>query len=98
MKGINIINVTIFTYFMPTISVSEDVKRELLKFASELQMKLGRRVDFDEAIRFLLMYRRKKNPRLLIEACTSGDVEDALKELYKERKVDERKFSRYVSH
>ncbi len=71
---------------MPTISVSEDVKRELLKFASELQMKLGR-VDFDEAIRFLLMYRRKKNPRLLIEACTSGDVEDALKELYEEGKM-----------
>ena len=43
---------------MPTISISEDVKRELLKFASELQIKLGRRVDFDEAIRFLLMYRR----------------------------------------
>ena len=83
---------------MPTISVSEDVKRELLKFASELQMKLGRRVDFDEAIRFLLMYRRKKNPRLSIEACTSGDVEDALKELYEEREIDERKYSRYFSH
>jgi len=98
MKDKNVINVTIFTYFMPTISVSENVKRELLKFASELQMKLGRRIDFDEAIRFLLMYRRKKNPRLLIEACISGDVEDALKELHEERKVDERKFSRYVSH
>ena len=76
---------------MPTISISEDVKRELLKFASELQIKLGRRVDFDEAIRFLLMYRRKKNQRLLIEACTSGDVGKALKELYEERKIDERK-------
>jgi len=83
---------------MPTISVSEDVKRELLKFASELQMKLGRRVDFDEAIRFLLMYRRKKNPRLLIEACKPGDVEDALKELYEERRIDERKYNRYISY
>ncbi len=83
---------------MPTISVSEDVKKELLRFASELQMKLGRRVDFDEAIRFLLMYRRKKNPRLLIEACGSGDVEDALKELYEERRIDERKYSRYLGN
>ncbi len=94
---VTIINFTIFTYFMPTISVSEDVKRELLKFASELQMKLGRRVDFDEAIRFLLMYKRKKNPRLLIEACTPGDVESALKELYEERKIDEEKYNRYSS-
>jgi len=94
---IRVINVTVITYFMPTISVSEDVKRELLKFASELQMKLGKRVDFDEAIRFLLMYRKRKNPRLLTEACTSGDVESALKELYEERKVDERRYSRYLS-
>jgi predicted CopG family antitoxin len=94
---IRVINVTVITYFMPTISVSEDVKRELLKFASELQMKLGKRVDFDEAIRFLLMYRKRKNPRLLIEACTSGDVESALKELYEERKIDERRYSRYLS-
>jgi len=73
---------------MPTISVSEEVKRELLKFASELQMKLGRRVDFDEAIRFLLQ-KRRRNPRLLIEACISSDAKDALKELYEERRKDE---------
>ncbi len=78
-----------FEEAIPTTSVSEDVKRELLKFASELQMKLGRRVDFNEAIRFLLMYRRRRNPRLLIKACAPGDVESALKELYEERKADE---------
>nr|MDO8044438.1 hypothetical protein [Candidatus Baldrarchaeota archaeon] len=81
-----------------TIAIKEETKRELLKFVSELQIKLGRRVDFDEAIRFLLMYRRKKNPKLLLEACTPReDVEEALKELYEERRKDKRKYNRYLS-
>jgi hypothetical protein len=33
---------------MTTISVSEDVKQKLLRVASELQIKLGRRVDLNE--------------------------------------------------
>jgi len=83
---------------MSTIAIKEETKRELLKFVSELQIKLGRRVDFDEAIRFLLMYRRKKRPKLLLEACTPRrDVEEALKELYEERRKDERKYNRYLS-
>jgi len=83
---------------MSTIAIKEETKRELLKFVSELQIKLGRRVDFDEAIRFLLMYRRKKSPKLLLEACTPRrDVEEALKELYEERRGDERKYNRYLS-
>jgi len=45
---------------MPTtIQVSERTKRELLKFASELQARLGRRVSFDEAIMTLLEERRR---------------------------------------
>ena len=76
---------------MTTIAVSEEVKRELLKFVSELQIKLGRRVDFDEAIRFLLARSKKKNQRLLLEACTPTKIgaDETLKELYMERKRDE---------
>ena len=46
---------------MTTISVSEDVKQKLLRVASELQIKLGRRVDLNEALNFLVD-QRKKNP------------------------------------
>jgi len=80
---------------MPTISVSEDVKQELLRFASELQMKLERRVDFDEAIKFLRRNRKGKNPKLLMAACVSGNEEEILNELYGERKEDEGRYSRY---
>ncbi|MCD6485023.1 MAG: hypothetical protein J7L47_07945 [Candidatus Odinarchaeota archaeon] len=83
---------------MSTIAIKEETKKELLKFVSELQMKLGRRVDYDEAIRFLLMHKRKRNPRLLLEACVPTEsVEDALKELFEERKKDERRYHRYFS-
>ena len=51
-----------------TILVTEDVKQKLLKVASELQIKLGRRVDLNEALRFLVD-QREKNPQLLEEAC-----------------------------
>ncbi len=47
---------------MPTtIQVSERTKRELVKFVSELQLKLGRRVSFDEAILTLLKGKRRSS-------------------------------------
>jgi len=39
---------------MTNISVTDDVKEKLLKIASELQIRLRRRVDLNEAIRFLI--------------------------------------------
>jgi hypothetical protein len=83
---------------MTTISVTDDVKEKLLKVASELQIKLGRRVDLDEALRFLLSEREKK-PWLLEAACSPvPDAEkvakEALDELYQERRLDEERLER----
>jgi hypothetical protein len=74
---------------MPTtISVTEDVKEALLKVAAELQMKLGKRVDLNEAIRYLLT--RNKRPDLLEEACRPvPGFEEAYRELVRERGKDE---------
>jgi len=83
---------------MTTISVTDDVKEKLLKAASQLQIKLGRRVDLNEAIRFLLS-EKEKNPKLLDEACKPMEgAEEALEELYQERKLDEERLERKVSH
>ncbi|MGC8932766.1 MAG: VapB-type antitoxin [Candidatus Methanodesulfokora sp.] len=79
---------------MTTISVTEDVKEALLKIASELQLKLGRRVDLNEAIRYLLT-RGKKDPNLLEEACRPiPGFELAYKELMEERRRDEERTRR----
>ncbi len=83
---------------MTTISVTEDVKEKLLKVASELQIKLGRRVDLNDALRFLVD-QRERNPRLLEEACspTTG-VKEALEKLETERKLDDAKLERKIGH
>jgi predicted CopG family antitoxin len=74
---------------MTTISVTEEVKRKLLKVASELQLKLGRRVDLNEALSFLID-QREKNVQLLQEACKQKTgAKEALEELRTERKHDE---------
>jgi predicted CopG family antitoxin len=82
---------------MTTISVSEDVKQKLLRVASELQIKLGRRVDLNEALNFLVD-QRKKNPQLLEQACSPLlGAKEAVEELEKERKLDETRLERKIS-
>lgn len=92
-KPINIFTIMAISA-MSTISVKEDVKEDLLRYASELQVKMGRRVDFNEAIRFLLMERRK-HPSLLAEACTpTAGAEEAKRALMEERRLDEERAER----
>jgi hypothetical protein len=95
-KSICFIVVIVCVVVMTTISVTDEVKEKLLKIASELQIKLGRRVDLDEALRYLLSEREKK-PQLLEEACKplSGG-EEMLNELYRERKLDEERLERKI--
>jgi len=83
---------------MSTISIKEDVKEELLKFASELQIRMRRRVDYNEAIRHLLM-RRRKHPTLLREACaTMPGVHDARRTLVEERRRDDERAEGRLRH
>lgn len=82
--------------FMTTISVTEDVKQKLLKVASELQLKLGHRVDLNEALSFLVN-QREKNVQLLEEACKPAiGAKEALEELQTERKRDEDRLERKI--
>ena len=77
------------------IRVSKSTKAELLRYLSELQIKLGRRVDFDEAIAYLLREARRKKPDLLLKACSLVErVEDIIGELYRERVKDEERAKR----
>jgi hypothetical protein len=82
---------------MTTIAVTDEVKEKLLRVASELQIKFGRRVDLDEALRYVLSEREKK-PWLLEEACKPMlGGEEALRELYRERRLDEERLERKIS-
>ncbi|RLE96304.1 MAG: hypothetical protein DRJ57_05690 [Thermoprotei archaeon] len=80
---------------MPVIRVSENTKRELLRYAAELQAKLGRRVSLDEAIASLLREARGRRPDLLLMACSPApSPEEVVRELYEERRRDEERAKR----
>lgn len=82
---------------MTTISVTDDVKEKLLRVASELQIKLGRRIDLNEALRYLVDQREKK-PELLDEACKPLiGAKEVVEELEMERQLDEKRLERKVS-
>jgi hypothetical protein len=51
-----------------TITVSDSLRAQLVKLAAELQMKLGRRVDYEDVIRQLIS-EHQKSARLLRKAC-----------------------------
>ena len=91
--------IAIFTMVvMTTISVTEDVKEKLLKVASELQLKLGRRVDLNEALRFLVE-QKEKHPQLLEEACKPiSGAKEVVQEVQEERKLEDASLERKISH
>ena len=81
--------ITVIVAIMTTIMVRDDVKKDLLRYATELQLKLGRRVDYNEAIKHLLMDRRK-HPAILDEACKPiPGADEAIAELMAERRMDD---------
>src|SRR5438445_12591835 len=65
--------------YMTTVAVTEEVKRRLLRVASELQLKLGRKVDLNDAISYLLT-RERRRPDVLdaasrpIQGCEEAQI------------------------
>lgn len=71
-----------------TIKVSKEVKKSLIRVAAKLQDETGRRIDLDEAIRHLISPSYKKRPELLDQIF--GSVPKlGIKDVYKERRLDE---------
>lgn len=72
-----------------TIKVSKFTKILLIRYSARLQERLGRRISFDEAIRYLLLQSDKK-PELLFEIF--GSVPGISSEdVFRERRLDERR-------
>ena len=87
--------IVMYVNSMTTISVSDETRRNLLRYASRLQLATGKKVDYDEAIKHLLG--REKRPDLLEAACKpipNGDK--LLQELYEERRKDDAILERHV--
>jgi hypothetical protein len=74
-QGEDLIGAIVPIVFMgsTTITVSESLRAELVKCAAELQLKLGRKVDYEDVIHYLLD-KSKRNAKLLKEACSPTSV------------------------
>lgn len=80
---------------MTTITIDDEIKEELLKIAAELQFKIKKKVDYNDAIKYLLsLYNgKKKDPEKLSLACSpieGVDPKELIKGLYEERRKDDR--------
>jgi hypothetical protein len=79
-----------------TIKIPKESEEELLRITAELQAREGRKVDMDDAIRYLLSKGgRAKRPELLDAACKKAEgFERAYKEMISERRRDEERTRR----
>jgi hypothetical protein len=75
-----------------TISVSDEIRRELLRVAAQLQAKIGEKVDYDQVIHHLLS-QAGRNEQLLKEACrpTAVSGPELRKDLRRWRAVDQKR-------
>lgn len=88
--------IVIIVIGMTTIAVDDDVRDELLRISAELQLKLGRRVNYNDVLRYLIENRAKR-PELLDRAVVKGlDSERLIRELHEERKRDDEKLERLL--
>jgi hypothetical protein len=72
-----------------TISISEEVRRELLRIAGILQSRTQRKMDYEDVIRYLIR-KSARDERLLRSACKPIDlpIDELLQELKKGREED----------
>ena len=77
---------------MATITIDDDVWDGLLRISAELQLRLGRRVDHNDVLRYLMECRAKR-PELLDRAVVRGlDPKKLARELREDRRRDEGKY------
>jgi len=80
--------------------LKDDTKTKLVKVAADLQKKTGERVDFDEAISFLIdQYLKQETDwekfEIFSETIENITTEELMEELREGRKEDEKKSSIY---
>ena len=74
-----------------TITISDRTRRELLKVAAELQSKLGKKIDYEDVIEYLLV-KTRRNPELLkIATAPKGVPSSELQKLLKEGRSEDRR-------
>ena len=84
-----------------TITISGRTRRELLRVAGELQLKRGKRVDYEDVIEYLLA-KSIKDERLVMQAVkptgrSSAELQEALRQGRSEDRRGEEELERRYS-
>ncbi len=79
--------------------LKDETKTKLVKVAADLQKQEGKRIDFDEAISYLIDFYSKKTHDwdkfdVFCKPIKDANVSDLIEELNKGRREDEKRFSR----
>ena len=79
------------TMKMTTITISEKTRQALLKVAAELQSKRGEKVNYQDAIEYLIL-KSKRNPELLRRAMIgSGIPPEEFRKTLREGRAEDKK-------
>jgi len=74
-----------------TITISDRTRRELLKVAAELQSRRGEKVDYEDAIEYLIL-KSRRNPELLRKAMVgSGIPSEEFRKTLQEGRAEDRR-------
>ncbi len=74
-----------------TITISEDLKRELLRVAAELQASRREKIDYDDVLRFLVR-KATRNLDLFHQACSpTGRSSEHLKQALRKGRAEDKK-------
>ncbi len=74
-----------------TITISEDLKRELLRVGARLQASRGEKIDYDDVLRFLVR-KATRNMDLFRQACSpTGKTSEELHRGLRKGRAEDRK-------
>ncbi len=74
-----------------TIPMSDEVKRELLKAAADLQASTRERIDYDDVLRFLLRKATRKKDVFRQACCPTRRSSNQLKEALRKGRAEDKK-------
>jgi hypothetical protein len=79
------------TMKMTTITISEKTRSELLKVAAEIQSKTGKKVDYEEAIEYLIRKAQRNLALFRLATESKGVSSDELQRTLREGREEDRR-------
>ena len=74
-----------------TITISERTRRELLRIAADLQSKLGKKIDYEDAIEYLILRTRRNEQLLRAATAATGVTSEELRRVLRQGRAEDRR-------